>query len=133
MLIVTAIAASILSFLYVKLSLNVIGYRRKHDVSVGDGGHEDLFRAIRAQGNLAEYAPIALILLACLEINHAPLWMTTILAAAFVVGRLLHPAGMKSAESPWQPRVWGIQLTLLSLIAMGVANLVVVGMLVFAL
>lgn len=131
MLIVTAIAASVLGLLYVRLSLNVIGFRQKHGVSVGDGGHEDLLRAIRSQANLAEYAPIALLLVACLELNQAPIWITSILAASFVVGRLLHPIGMKSADSPRQPRLRGMQLTLLSLLALGIANLVVVGLLVF--
>ncbi|MBT8091303.1 MAG: MAPEG family protein [Gammaproteobacteria bacterium] len=133
MLIVTAIAASALGLLYVRLSLNVIGFRRKHGVSVGDGGHEDLLRAIRSQGNLAEYAPIALLLVACLELNQTPMWITSILAASFVVGRLLHPIGMKSADSPLQPRLRGMQLTLLSLLALCIANLVVVGWSVFIL
>lgn len=132
MLIVTAIAASVLGLLYVRLSLNVIGFRRKHGVSVGDGGREDLLRAIRSQANLAEYAPIALLLVACLELNQAPVWITSILSALFVVGRLLHPIGMKSTDSPLQPRVRGMQLTLLSLLALGIANLVVVGLLILA-
>lgn len=131
MLIVTAIAASVLGLLYVRLSLNVIGFRRKHGVSVGDGGHEDLLRAIRSHANLAEYAPIALLLVACLELNQAPVWITSILAASFVVGRLLHPIGMKSSDSPLQPRLRGMQLTLLSLLALSIANLVFVGLLVF--
>ena len=131
MLIVTAIAASVLGLLYVRLSLVVIGFRRKHGVSVGDGGHEDLLRAIRSQGNLAEYAPIALLLLACLELNQTPIWITSILAASFVVGRLLHPVGMKSADSPMQPRLRGMQLTLLSLLALCIANLAVVGWSIF--
>ncbi len=132
MLIITAIAASILGFLYVKLSLNVIGSRRKHGVSVGDGGKEELLRAIRAQANLAEYTPIALILIACLEINHAPWWLTFVLASAFVIGRLLHPIGMKNPDSPLQPRSKGMQLTLLALLGLGVANLVIVGLHIFA-
>jgi len=131
MLIVTAIAASVLGLLHVQLSLNVIGFRRQHGVSVGDGGHEDLLRAIRSQANLAEYAPIALLLVACLELNQTPTWLTSILAASFVVGRLLHPIGMKRADSPRQPRLRGMQLTLLSLLALGIANLVVVGFMVF--
>ena len=93
---------------------------------------EDLLRAIRAHANLTEYAPIALILLTCLELNRAPLWLTSILAGIFVIGRLLHSVGMKSSESPWQARVWGIQLTLLSMIGIGIANLVLVGMLELA-
>lgn len=131
MLIVTAVAASVLGLLLVRLSLVVIGFRRKHGVSVGDGGHDDLHRAIRSQANLAEYAPIALLLVACLELNQTPIWITSILAASFVVGRVLHPLGMKSTGSPLKPRVRGMQLTLLSLLALGVANLVVVGLLVF--
>lgn len=127
MLIVTAIAASVLGFLYFKLSLNVVGYRRKHKVSVGDGGQEDLLRAIRAQGNLAEYAPIALILMACLELNKAPWWVTAILAASFVLGRILHPMGIKDASAPMTMRVRGMQLTLWGIIALCVANLFFVG------
>lgn len=131
MLIITSIAASILGALYIRLSLNVIGYRRQYGVSVGDGGEEDLLRAIRAQGNLAEYAPVALILLACLEMNAAPWWLTAALAAAFVVGRVLHPLGMKTANSPMQPRVRGMQLTLYGILALVVANLVIVGLRLF--
>lgn len=131
MLTVTAIAASVLGLLYLRLSLNVIGFRRKHGVSVGDGGHEDLLRAIRSQANLAEYAPIALLLVACLELNQAPVWITSVLAASFVVGRLLHPIGMKRTDSRLKPRVRGMQLTLLSLLALGIANFVVVALLIF--
>ena len=104
MLISTAVSASILSFLYVNLSLNVIGYRRKYGISIGDGDHEDFLRAIRAQANLTEYAPIGLILLACLELNQAPLWLTSVLATVFVLGRLIHPLGMKKATLSWQPQ-----------------------------
>jgi len=132
MLIVTAIAASVLGLLYVRLSLNVIGFRRKHGVSVGDGGHEDLLRAIRSQANLAEYAPIALILLACLELNQAPMWLTSVLAAAFVAGRLLHPLGMSNADHPLQPRLRGMQLTLIGMLAIVIANLGVVAMRIFS-
>lgn len=131
MLTVTAIAASVLGLLYLRLSLNVIGFRRKHGVSVGDGGHEDLLRAIRSQANLAEYAPIALLLVACLELNQAPVWITSVLAASFVAGRLLHPIGMKRTDSRLKPRVRGMQLTLLSLLALGIANFVVVALLIF--
>ena len=132
MLIVTTITASILGFLYVKLSLNVVGFRRKYEVSVGDGGEEELLRAIRIQANLAEYAPIALILLACLEINKAPWWITSVLAAAFVVGRMLHPIGMRQSTSSLIPRIRGMQLTLLTIIALGLANLFMIGWRLFA-
>ena len=128
MLWITALAAAILAFLHVWLSLNVIRLRQSLKVVIGDGGHEELIRAIRAQGNLAEYAPIGLILLACLEWNGAPWWLTAPLALAFVSGRLLHPQGIRSAAAPWRPRVLGMQLTLVSLLALGAANVVAVGL-----
>ena len=124
MVTITAVTASILSFLYIKLSLNIVAYRRKYKVSVGDGGHDDLLRAIRTQANLTEYAPVGLMLLMCLEINKAPLWLTVILATIFVVGRLLHPLGMKSKKSPMQPRVIGTVLTFLTLLFAALANIV---------
>jgi len=126
MLLVTAIAASVLGFLYVKLSWNVIGFRRKYKVSVGDGGEEELLRAIRIQANLVEYTPIALILLACLELNKAPWWVVALLAIVFVTGRFLHPMGMKDATSSFKPRVRGMQLTIVSIVALGVGNILTV-------
>lgn len=123
MLIVTSISASVLAFLLVKLSLNVILLRRKYDVSVGDGGRDSLYRAIRAQGNLIEYAPIALILLGCLELNQGSHLITTTLASMFVIGRIMHPLGIKSAESPWQFRTLGMVFTLLSILMLGLLNI----------
>jgi uncharacterized membrane protein YecN with MAPEG domain len=69
MLIVTSFIASVLTVIFIKLSFAVIGLRRKNKVALGDGGKEDLERAIRAQGNFAEYVPFGLILLACLELS----------------------------------------------------------------
>jgi len=126
MLIVTAVSASVLGLWLVVLSANVIRLRRQLDVGLGDGGHDELYRATRAQANLVEYAPMGLLLLACLELNQAPGWLSVACAVCFVAGRLLHPIGIRRAESPWQCRVFGMVLTLTALIAMAVALLAVV-------
>lgn len=123
---ITALAASVLALLYVKLAFVVIGYRRKNKVSVGDGGDEQLQQRIRAHANLTEYAPIGLILLACLEANQAPWWLTLILAATFCAGRFLHPIGMMNPEGNFIKRIQGMQLTLTSLIALSVINIALV-------
>ena len=125
MLVITAIAASILSFLYIKLTIEVVKHRKRNEISVGDGENEVLLRAIRTHGNLTEYAPIALILIACMELNNAPWLLTAILATAFVVGRILHPMGMKIGDGSINLRANGMKLTLLSLIALGASNLIV--------
>lgn len=130
MLIITGFTASILALLYVKLTFNVIGQRREHKVGLGDGGHEPLNRAIRAHGNLAEFAPIGLILIACLEYNFAPYFLTVPLAILFVAGRILHAMGMKDDNISWSPRVKGMKLTLVTIIGLSICNIVWIGFIV---
>lgn len=123
MLPITAVSAAALAFVHIWLSLRVIGYRRRLKVSVGDGGHTELERAIRCQANLAEYAPIALILLICLELTQAPMWLIGLTAACFVVGRVLHPLGLSKESGSFRLRVGGMLLTLWSIVALAVLNL----------
>ena len=55
---ITAFYASLLGICYLYLSFLVIGVRRKNQISLGDGGNEDLKRLSRAHGNFSEYVPI---------------------------------------------------------------------------
>ena len=87
MLLVTSIIASLLTIIFVKLSFAVIGLRRKNKVGLGSGGHEDLERAIRTQGNFAEYAPFGIILVACLELNGAPWCLVAIPGIVLIILR----------------------------------------------
>jgi len=126
MLFITAISASVLALLYIQLAFKVIGYRRRFKVSIGDGGEDLLKNSIRAHGNLAEYAPIGLLLIACLELNGSPWWLTLVLATLFCLGRLIHPVGMINPTPGLALRVRGMQLTLLSLIALALSNIAMV-------
>jgi uncharacterized membrane protein YecN with MAPEG domain len=69
MLLITSVIAAALTIIFVKLSFAVIGLRRKNQIGLGSGGIDDLERAIRAQGNFAEYVPFGIILIACLELS----------------------------------------------------------------
>ena len=104
MFIVTTLIACILAALFIHLSFGVIRLRRHHKVGLGNGGVDDLERAIRAQANFAEYVPIALILMACLELNGAPLWLIAILGIALVAGkkRVPRPATGITALLTWK-------------------------------
>lgn len=124
MLIVTTLIASILAALFVHLSFAVIRLRRHHKVGLGNGGVDDLERAIRAQGNFAEYVPIALILLACLELNGAPLWLIAILGITLVAGRLIHAIGINQPPPHFTNRIIGMRFTITTLIMLVVFNLV---------
>ncbi|WP_051219381.1 MAPEG family protein [Oceanobacter kriegii] len=83
-------AAAILALVLVYLSLRVVKLRKRHLVAIGDGGHVDLQRAIRAQGNFTEYVPMALLLLYGLEQMQVADWLVGSLCLMLVVGRLVH-------------------------------------------
>ena len=123
MLLVTSIVASFLAIIFIKLSFAVIGLRRENKIGLGSGGHEDLERAIRAQGNFAEYVPIGLILIACLELNGAPWWLVAILGLTLIVGRLVHAKGIKTPPPDFSKRVLGMKFTFYTLITLVVLNL----------
>ena len=59
-------------------------------VSIGDAGDEILQRRIRAFGNLIEYAPMCVILLALLENTSAPANLLWTAAGLVVFGRLIY-------------------------------------------
>jgi len=123
MLIVTSIIAAVLTAVFIRLSFNVIGLRRKNKVGLGSGGHEDLERAIRAQGNFAEYVPFGLILLACLELNGSAWWLVAIPGLALIIGRLIHAVGINTPPPDFSKRVLGMKFTFFTLMALIVLNL----------
>lgn len=97
--------------MYVGLSARVTLLRRSTGVSIGNGGDENLVRAIRIHANFAEYVPLLLFILWMLEYNVAstgPLWLFGIV---IVVGRVLHVYGMWSKETPGWARIAGMTCT----------------------
>ena len=123
MLLMTSIIAAILTTIFVKLSFAVIGLRRKNKVGLGSGGYDDLERAIRAQGNFAEYVPIGLILIACLELNGAPWWLVILPGIALIIGRLIHAKGINEPPPNFSSRVLGMKFTFGTLITLVILNL----------
>lgn len=123
MLIITSIIASILAIIFIKLSFAVIGLRRKNQIGLGSGGHDDLERAIRAQGNFAEYVPLGIILIACLELNGAPWWLVAIPGITLIIGRLIHAKGIRVPPPDFSKRVLGMKCTFITLISLVILNL----------
>jgi uncharacterized membrane protein YecN with MAPEG domain len=123
MLLITSIIASVLTIIFVKLSFAVIGLRRKNKIGLGSGGHDDLERAIRAQGNFAEYVPFGIILIACLELNGAPWFLVALPGAALIIGRLIHAVGINMPPPDFSKRVLGMKFTFYTLITLVALNL----------
>lgn len=123
MLIVTSVIASILTIVFIRLSFAVIRLRRANRVAIGSGGNEELERAIRAQGNFAEYVPFGIILIACLEANGAPWWLAAVPGMTLIIGRLIHAKGINEPPPNFRKRVLGMAFTFNTLIALAVLNL----------
>jgi uncharacterized protein len=123
MLLITSFIAAILTAIFIKLSFAVIGLRRKNQVGLGSGGYEDLERAIRAQGNFAEYVPFGLILIACLELNGAPWWLVASPGATLIIGRLIHAKGINVPPPDFSKRILGMKFTFSTLITLVILNL----------
>ena len=127
MLIITGFFSSILALIFYKLSINVIKLRRKYKISLGSSKkHRDLEQAIRAHGNMSEFLPIGLILLACLEVNHIPKIIVFICGLFFLVGRYLHATSFLKEEINSSHRVLGMKITLWSIVLMSILNIVTV-------
>ena len=127
MLLITAFFSSILALIFYKLSINVIKLRRKYKVSLGSSKkHKDLDQAIRAHGNLSEFLPIGLILLACLEVNHLPKIVVFMCGLFFLIGRYLHASSFLKEEIDSSNRVLGMKITHWSIILMAILNIITV-------
>jgi uncharacterized membrane protein YecN with MAPEG domain len=87
------VCAGILGLLAVALGLYVGRMRGKKQVFLGDGGDKELQGAIRAHGNLVEWAPLCLLLI---WLTHGPYGnrSVAVLAVILTVGRLCHAGGM---------------------------------------
>ena len=87
------ISAGILGLLATVLTVNVGRMRGRKRIFLGDGGDKEMTAAIRAHGNLIEFAPLCLLLIYLL---HGPYGdrMMAILAVVLVIARLAHAGGM---------------------------------------
>ncbi|AGH50097.1 MULTISPECIES: MAPEG family protein [Sphingomonadales] len=100
------------------LGFRVSQIRTSAKVLTGDGGNPLLLARMRAHANYTEYTPFFLILVGLIELARgSQLWLS-ILAAAFVVGRILHAFGMDSVDKPAKGRIIGILVTWLVLIGL---------------
>jgi len=94
--IVTGLTAAALAILFVVLSLYVSAGRGRNKVMLGDGD-DDLFRRIRAHANLAENAPIFLILLGLVELSRVHQVTVAIVGPVFVICRISHAIGFSAS------------------------------------
>lgn len=124
---VTSIYAGALALLLLALSARVIVYRRTNRLSLGDEGDRILLQRMRAQGNCAEYAPIAIVLLALSEAQGAPSVALHLLGMTVLVGRLFHAYAFSQTPPVMRFRVIGMVMTL-TMIAVSALGLILHGL-----
>lgn len=96
---ITGFYAGILGLFFFALTANVSARRGKLGISLHDGGDAGLNLAIRRHANFAEVVPLALLLIALLEMNGGPDLGIHVLGLALTLVRLVHPFGI-NAENP---------------------------------
>ncbi len=98
------------------LSVRVGRARTQLKINLGDGGHPDMVKAIRAHGNYVEYAPAALVGLLALAALGSNVVIIHALGAAFLFARVAHLMGLGLGVWP-QGRFVGTLFTMLTLLA----------------
>ena len=91
---VTAFVAAVCALLLLITAIDTVRQRIRAQAAFGDAGDARRISASRSHGNLAEHAPIVILLLAFLELSHA--WHMGLMAVGelFLFGRVLHIWGL---------------------------------------
>ncbi len=121
---ITSLYAALLALLVVALSFNVVRMRGKTGVSLGHGEHPGMLVAMRAHANAVEYLPIALILMACYELEHGWLVLLHLIGILLVLGRVAHAVGLARSAGTSAGRAAGYVLTILAILIATVALLI---------
>jgi len=109
-MIVTPLYAGVLTVLFILLSMRVVQFRQR-GIPLGDGGDPKMLRVVRGHANFAEYVPLALLLMAILELSRTSIYLLHALGIALIVSRLLHGYALSYTLKFRFGRVWGAGLT----------------------
>lgn len=122
---VTAACAAIGGLLILALAIRVSLLRNRFRVALGDGGNEELMRAIRSHANTVEFLPMFVILSLCYELYAGANWALATLVGLFLFGRLSFAIGMALAPVHLLRRV-GAGLSYLTLLLLSLLLLAAV-------
>ncbi|MBY4636691.1 MAPEG family protein [Sphingopyxis sp. XHP0097] len=119
---VTAFVAAVCALLLLATAIDTVRQRLRVKAAFGDHGDAKLISASRSHGNLAEYAPITIILLGLLETARANHMALMVIGAIFLIGRVAHVIGLYApvvAGKPPLGRQVGVLATFGTLLVLG--------------
>lgn len=120
---VTLLFASLHALLLMALVVPIVLHRRRHRIAIGSGGDAVLVRRIRVQANFVEYVPLALLLLALLEIGGLEKLWVWVFGTVLLAGRVLHAVGLSGSAGTSSGRFYGTLLTWVDLVAMALTGI----------
>jgi uncharacterized protein len=114
---VTAFVAAVCAIMLLITAIDTVRQRLRVGAAFGDNADQKLISANRSHGNLAEHAPIVILLIAGLELSRAHHTALMIIGALFLAGRIAHIIGlyMPMSTKPPLPRTVGVILTWLTI------------------
>ena len=117
---VTAFVAAICALMLLTTAIDTVRQRMRLRVAFGDGADQKLISASRSHANLAEHAPIVILLLAFLEMSRANHIGLMAIGAIFLAGRVAHVIGLYApmSDKPPLPHSIGVIVTWLTLAAL---------------
>jgi uncharacterized membrane protein YecN with MAPEG domain len=87
------VCAGLLGLLALVLAVNVGLMRGRKRINLGDGGDAEMQAAVRAHGNLVEFAPLSLLII-YMASDFYGFRTVASLSVALLVARVLHAGGM---------------------------------------
>ena len=94
--VITALYAGLLGLMSIAVAIPAGKMRTAKGISIGDGGDIDLILAMRRHANFVEFVPLALLLIALLEMNGVSSMAIHGFGAALVGFRICHAIGLKA-------------------------------------
>jgi uncharacterized protein len=117
--------AAILVLIFVFLSIRVIQMRGSAKIGLGHGNNPAMERRIRVHGNFAEYVPLALLLLLCMELQSQSRILIHVLCIALIAARVIHAIGVTPVQENFPMRVASVLATFAVLVVASVMLLYV--------
>jgi uncharacterized membrane protein YecN with MAPEG domain len=118
---ITAFVAAICAIMLLITAVDTVRQRMRLKAAFGDAGDAKLISASRSHANLAEHAPIVILLLGVLEMAKANHMVLLGIGALFLIGRAAHIVGLYTPSEPGKspiPRQIGVVATWLTLVAL---------------
>jgi len=105
---ITSLFAALLTLLLLVLSIRIIMIRGRERIGLGVGESKPLETAVRIQANFIEYVPMALLLLALVELAGASPTLLYACGGVLFLARISHATGLTKTIGTSVYRAFGV-------------------------